>query len=143
VRETQGDLSGALAAYRDGLAIFRALVQKDPGNAEWQEDLSVSDEKIGDVLVAQDNLAGALASYRDDLAIRKALVLKDPSNVPWQTELVISLVKVASAGDDPVQNYAAALAIAKRLEAAGQLNAPQKGWVADLEARLAKAKAGK
>ena len=43
----------------------------DPGNADWQRDLSVSHDKIGDVLVAQGNLPGALAAYRDGLAIMR------------------------------------------------------------------------
>ena len=40
----------------DGLAIADRLARADPGNASWQRDLSVSYNKIGDVLVAQGNL---------------------------------------------------------------------------------------
>ena len=49
----QGDLSGALKSYRDGLAIRDRLAKSDPGNAGWQRDLSVSFNKIGNVQVAQ------------------------------------------------------------------------------------------
>jgi hypothetical protein len=42
---------------------FDRLAKSDPGNAGWQRDLSVSYEKIGDVLVAQGNLPEALKSY--------------------------------------------------------------------------------
>ena len=55
---------GALAAYRKGLAIREALAARDPANTEWQRDLSVSHDKIGDVLVAQGDGPGALAAYR-------------------------------------------------------------------------------
>ena len=40
------------------------LAQSDPGNADWQRDLSVSFERIGDVQVAQGDLSGALKSYQ-------------------------------------------------------------------------------
>ena len=40
----------------------RPLAKADPGNAGWQRDLSVSYNKIGDVLVAQGNLPEALKS---------------------------------------------------------------------------------
>ncbi|MBF0144499.1 MAG: hypothetical protein HQL59_13715, partial [Magnetococcales bacterium] len=36
----------------------------DPSNAEWQRDLSVSHEKIGEVLSAQGDLAGALRAFQ-------------------------------------------------------------------------------
>ena len=36
----------------------------DPTNAGWQRDLSVSHNKVGDVLLAQGDLAGALKAYR-------------------------------------------------------------------------------
>ena len=54
----QGEGGAALAAYRAGLAIAERLAAADPGNAGWQRDLSVSHERIGDVLVAQGELRG-------------------------------------------------------------------------------------
>ena len=60
VLRDQGDLAGALAAYRESLAVRRRLAEADPSNAGWQRDLSVSHEKIGDVLRDQGDLAGAL-----------------------------------------------------------------------------------
>jgi tetratricopeptide (TPR) repeat protein len=46
IRRQGGNLSAALASYRDGLAIADRLAQSDPGNAGWQRDLSVSYEKV-------------------------------------------------------------------------------------------------
>jgi hypothetical protein len=34
--KARGDPAGAIAGYRDALAISRALAQKDPGNTRWQ-----------------------------------------------------------------------------------------------------------
>jgi hypothetical protein len=47
-------------AARQALTIADRLAKVDPGNAGWQRDLSVSYNKVGDVLVAQGNLAAAL-----------------------------------------------------------------------------------
>ena len=50
-------------------AVISRLDKSDAGNADWQRDLSVSYNKIGDVLVAQGALGEALKSYRDSHAI--------------------------------------------------------------------------
>ena len=76
----QGDRDGALTAYRAALAIAETLARRDPGNTEWQRDLSVSHDKIGDVLLSQGDLDGALAAYRAALAIRETLARRDPGN---------------------------------------------------------------
>jgi hypothetical protein len=60
----QGDSTGELATYRADLAIAEARARRDPGNAQWQRDLSVSQEKIGDLLMAQGDLEGALTICR-------------------------------------------------------------------------------
>ena len=50
VRQAQGDLAGALAAYEARHAIAERLAASDPGNAEWQRDLVVSHWRIAAVL---------------------------------------------------------------------------------------------
>jgi hypothetical protein len=49
----QGNLQEALQSYHDELTIMERLASSNPGNADWQRDLSVSYERIGSVLVAQ------------------------------------------------------------------------------------------
>ena len=56
----QGNLPEALKSYHDSLAIADRLAKADPNNAGWQRDLSVTYNKVGDVLVAQGNLARSL-----------------------------------------------------------------------------------
>ena len=65
----QGNLADALKSYRASLAIADRLAKADPRNAGWQRDLSVSYQKVGDVLVAQGNLPEALISYQASLAV--------------------------------------------------------------------------
>ena len=66
----------------------------DPANTEWQRDLSVSHNNIGDVLVAQGDVAGALAAYRASLAIGETLAARDPANTEWQRDLSVSHDKI-------------------------------------------------
>ena len=117
----QGDLPEALKSYRDGLAIRDRLAKADPGNAGWQRDLSVSYDKVGDVLVAQGNLPEALKSYRDSLAIADRLANADPGNAGWQRDLSVSYDKVGDVlvaqGNLPeaLKSYRDGLAIRERL----------------------------
>jgi hypothetical protein len=53
----------------------------------WRRDLSVSHNKIGDVLVAQGDLPGALVEFRAGMAIRKALADADAGNAGWRRDL--------------------------------------------------------
>jgi membrane-associated protease RseP (regulator of RpoE activity) len=48
----RGDLNSALNSYNAGLAIVERLAKSDPSNAGWQRELSVSDNRIGDVQTA-------------------------------------------------------------------------------------------
>jgi hypothetical protein len=50
VLRAQGDLSGALAAYRKSLAVRERLAADDPSNATWQRDLWVSYWRQADML---------------------------------------------------------------------------------------------
>ena len=49
VQVAQGDLKAALKSYSDSLAITERLAKSDPGNADWQRDLSVSFGKLASV----------------------------------------------------------------------------------------------
>ncbi len=82
-----------------------ALAARDPANTGWQRDLSVSHDRIGDVLVAQGDGPQALAAYRRGLAIREALAARDPANTEWQRDLSVSHNKIGDVlvaqGDGP------------------------------------------
>jgi len=86
----RGNLSEALSAYRQSLAISEQLAQNDLSNAVWQRDLSVNHNKIGDLLRRQGNLVEALSAYRQSMAIRERLAQSDASNAGWQRDLSVS-----------------------------------------------------
>ena len=76
------------------MSIAKALAGRDPNNAEWQRDLSVSYNKVGDVRAARGDRDGALKAYEDGLGIRKALAEHDPKNAQWQRDLSVSYEKI-------------------------------------------------
>jgi hypothetical protein len=80
---------------RDPLAIRERLAQSDPGNAGWQFDVGISNERIGNVQVAQDDLAAAAKSYKAKRDIISRLAQSDPGNAGWQRDLAVSYSKIA------------------------------------------------
>jgi tetratricopeptide (TPR) repeat protein len=90
------------------------------GNAGWQHDLSVSHERIGDLLRDQGNLPAALQSYEAALPIFERLVKADPIDTGWQSRLSASLSRIGAvhyaqrnfAG--ALESYRAPLAIHQR-----------------------------
>jgi len=45
----QGNLPAALSSHRAGLGIFDRLARSDPGNTEWQRDLSLSYASLANI----------------------------------------------------------------------------------------------
>jgi tetratricopeptide (TPR) repeat protein len=97
------DLGKALAEYRSAFEIAQRLSEQDPGNAEWQRDLSVSHNQIGGVLQAQGDLDAALAEFRAALGIAHSLATADPSNAGNRKDVLLShlaLMRVEAMADD-------------------------------------------
>ena len=126
----QGDLPGARRHYDAAGTIANRLAKADPGSPgghgsamtlEWQRDLSVSQEKIGDVLRAQGNLSAALDAFKASLAIRERLATSDPGNAGWQRDLSVSNYKIgqlllkSDRAKEALPYFEADLAIAERL----------------------------
>ncbi|HUS80270.1 MAG TPA: hypothetical protein VM283_03315, partial [Armatimonadota bacterium] len=117
-----------LRAVRDAL---ERLAQSDPGNAEWQRDLSMSHISIGDVRRAQGDLAGALEAYQAALATQERLAALDPGNAFRQRDLSLSYSRIGDVrraqGDlaGALAAYEASLRIRERLATADPGNA---GW---------------
>ncbi len=75
---TQGKLDEALKTYRDEPRHRGAPCCRRPHQHTRQRDLSISYNKVGDVLVRQGKLDEALKAFRDGLAIRERLAAADP-----------------------------------------------------------------
>jgi tetratricopeptide (TPR) repeat protein len=91
VQVAQGNLPEALKSYKDSLAIRDRLAKSDPGNMDWQRDLSISYGRVGGVQEAQGDLSEALKTFRDGLAIRDRLAKSDPGDSGLQRDLSASL----------------------------------------------------
>src|SRR5271165_3592531 len=100
-----------------------------------ERDLSVSYDRIGDVLVRQGNLPEALKSYQAGLAIRERLARTDAGNSDWQRDLSVSYDRIGDVlvrqGNLPeaLKSYQAGLAIAARL---ARTDAGNSDWQRDL-----------
>ena len=120
VRTTQED---ARRDYDEASRLALHLTALDPGNTQWQRDLSVSYEKLGDVAVAQGKLDEAARTYGDGLAIHKKLAAGDPGNTEWQRDLSVFYERLGDVAvaqgklDEAAQAYGDGLAIAKKLAA--------------------------
>jgi tetratricopeptide (TPR) repeat protein len=90
-------LDQALIAYLDGLALANDLARADPDNTGWQLDLSLSQEKIGNVLAEQGKLQAARNAYQASLTIRERLASVDSAG--WQCGLSVPRVR----GGDEMQ----------------------------------------
>ncbi len=88
VLQDQGDLPGALAAYRDGLAIAKALAAKDPGIAERQRR-SLGQRPEGSATCSRPRKIWRVPSPPIATLSRsgEALAAKNPGNIQLQHEL--------------------------------------------------------
>ncbi|MBK8060477.1 MAG: DUF4062 domain-containing protein [Gemmatimonadetes bacterium] len=91
----QQHLPKALAAYEESRGIVSRLAAADPGNTEWQRDLSSIQESIADVLTAQGDFSRALAMSEAVLTNAIRLAAADPTNAEWQHDLMVSYCKLA------------------------------------------------
>jgi hypothetical protein len=76
VLQAQGKLNEAMEAYREDLAITMRLHDSDASNEQWQRDVAVRVDNIGDVLLA-------LAKPKE-----ARLANSDLSNATWQRDSV-------------------------------------------------------
>ena len=115
----RGALEQAREAYAVALSLAREQVRKEPDNTQWQRDLSVSYNKVADILRRSDPTA-ALANYQASLKIVQGLARREPDNTEWQRDLSVSYEKVAdiqgrSAPAAALANYQASLNIRQDL----------------------------
>jgi tetratricopeptide (TPR) repeat protein len=92
VLQAEGRREEALSEYQEDKRIALELTQRDPGNAGWLRDLSVSYNKVGSLLSnLPDRLQEALGEHQKSLEIAERLVTLDPANAQWAADLRIYL----------------------------------------------------
>ncbi|WP_342360164.1 tetratricopeptide repeat protein [Terrarubrum flagellatum] len=89
----EGDLERELGRTPLALAAFRRAGKIASSNAD-ERHLSVSHNKIGDILSTQGDLDAALAEFHKGLVIAEQLTQRDPANTPWRRDLSVSHSKI-------------------------------------------------
>jgi tetratricopeptide (TPR) repeat protein len=139
----QGDLPGALTAYREALALTSQVAHDDPTDTH-QRDVSVNHDNVGYVLLLQGDSAGALAEFRAGIAIASAQVARYPQDAPRLRDLAVSHSKIgevlAARGDiaGALVELHAALDIASRLVSADPADVGHKRDLAVFHGELAR-----
>jgi hypothetical protein len=136
-RAGPGDLERALDGYRRGLAIHERLFQANPESAEAARDISVSLNRIGDLLrrrAGPGDLERALDGYRRGLAIHERLFQANPESAEAARDLYISYERMAltteALGDPAALDWwRKAHAHARAMQQAGTLAAADESFI--------------
>jgi len=127
------DVRGQVA--QSAARAFSELTTTDPGNAGWQRNLSVSHERVGNVLATQGNLPVALTAFQATHRILERLTADDPDNAGWQRDLSVIHREIGDVlvaqGNLPgaLAAYQDSLAICERVTT---VNPDDSGWQRDL-----------
>ncbi len=72
------------------MVIRERLAQADASNAGAQRDLSVSQQRIGDLREARGEIAAAIEAYEGSLVIAQSLADRFPDHRQFRSELEIT-----------------------------------------------------
>ncbi len=110
-----------LAAYRRLLDLHEQRVRAEPKRADYQRDLSVSYNKLGDLMGALGEGEAARQYFEKSLEIRERLVRAEPQRADYQRDLAVSynklgdLMRALGEGEAARQYFEKSLEIAERL----------------------------
>ena len=79
--------SASLDAYRKALAINQSLVQAEPGNPIYHQQLATSYGWLSNLLAEMGDSAGALENARKAVAVMQRLVDTHPMDPPYRVDL--------------------------------------------------------
>ena len=119
-----GNTAKALRRYAGLLERHQKLAAGEPDRADYQRELSVSYERVGDMYRALGHGEEARVAFAAALAVRKKLVTAEPGRADYQRDLSVSYNKMGDLygalgqGEQARAAYAASLAIAQTLAAA-------------------------
>lgn len=85
-----GNLPAAESLCLEATHFMQQRVDSEPDNLSWQHDLSVSLEKMGDILSAKGELNDAKDAFSKSLRILQALAVNDSRNIELQRDLAAS-----------------------------------------------------
>ncbi|MCB2155949.1 tetratricopeptide repeat protein [bacterium] len=87
VLREQGNLEQALRTFTEFKGLAKQLIERDPENDRWAQDLAEAYSKMGEVLYEQRDLEGTLRAYSSALEVRIPLAAKYPDDFEIQNKL--------------------------------------------------------
>ncbi len=102
------------------------LARESPGDAQTQQDVSVSYNKLGDVTLQLGQAEQALGYYRQGLEIAERLARESPGDAQAQRDVMVSRYKLGGVLHElgkyaeEIVEYRAGIAILDRMIARGQ-----------------------
>ena len=121
-------LADARRDYEEAHRMAQRLTAGDPSNTQWQFDLGISHELLGEVFLAQGDLPRASDAYLERHRLLAKLAAGDPSNTAWQRDLTVSYIKLGDVAvaqgqlEEAARSYGEGLVIAKKLAAGDPSN---------------------
>ncbi|MER5261560.1 CHAT domain-containing protein [Actinosynnema sp. NPDC002837] len=85
------------------LTITEQRVTTDPDNAQYQRDLSVSHNKLGNLAIARGDTTTAEHHYNAALAIREHLATTDPDNAQYRKDLEVTQGAIQKLKEEDLQ----------------------------------------
>lgn len=153
-RGQPGDAEQALCHYQRCLEISKRLATANPDSAQYQRDVAVGLNKIGDIFRQRglpDDLEQALQHYQQSLEIRERLVTANPDSTKAQRDVAIGLQRLGDLlgrrglpgdAEQALQHYWRSLQISEGRAAANSDSAQAQcdlmvySWMMELHARL-------
>lgn len=87
LRRQMGDLSGARQAYQAGLALLTHAAAPTTIPDDWQWQLSLGREGLGDLNRLDGEMKAALADYQRARDLRRSLLTRHPDQPSWREAL--------------------------------------------------------
>ncbi len=116
-----GTVADRRPKLKEAMELAKQRSFEDPHNAQAQRDLSISYNKLGDLLLQEGKGGEARKAYEDGLAISRKLAEEDPHNAQAQRDLSISyerlgdLLRQEGKGGEARKAYEDGLAIRRKL----------------------------
>ncbi|RFU49687.1 hypothetical protein D0B32_07905 [Paraburkholderia sp. DHOC27] len=91
-----GDPDDARQAYLRVAQLARDNLDHGKDSVEWQRDLALSHNRIGELLMTQSNLAGALGEFQQALHILEPLASSSPDDLQVQRDLAATYSNIGN-----------------------------------------------
>ena len=112
------------------------MAQAEPDRADYQRDLSVSYERVGDLYRALGQGDEARPAFLQSLAIRERLAQAEPDRADYQRDLWTSLWQLGNL-QNSLTHLRRALALAEALHATGRMPPKDQPFLAKLREMIA------